>query len=62
MSPFKMSLAEFDFAIANDTELDTIKMKTLALPHVDATALQSFLDTRLILSFHGRRSGPHKPS
>jgi hypothetical protein len=58
---FQDELADLDFAIANDTELDLIRLKTLALPNVGPTALKSFLDQRLILSFHGQRSRSHQP-
>ena len=58
---FEDELAEMDFAIANDPDLDLIELKTLALPNVSGEALRSFLDERLILSYHhGKRSRPHK--
>ena len=58
---FQDKLAELDFRIANDSELDTIKLKTLALPNVGIPALRSFLDQRLVFSFHGKRSGSPQP-
>jgi hypothetical protein len=48
---FQDELAELDFDIANDPDLDLIKLKTLALPNVSGEALRSFLDERLILSY-----------
>lgn len=59
---FQDDLAELDFSLANDTELNEVRLKTLALPNVGASALRSFLDQRLVLSFHGQRSRSHKPS
>ncbi len=59
---FQDHLAELDFSIANDSELDEIKLKTLALPNVGVSALRSFLDQRLVLSFHGQRIRSHSPS
>lgn len=56
---FQDDLAEIDFEIANDRDLDLIKMQTLALPHVAGEALLSFLDDRLILSYHGDRARSH---
>lgn len=59
---FEDELSELDFEIANDRDLDLIRLKTLALPNVSDSALRSFLDERLILSYsHGQRSGSHKP-
>ena len=48
---FQDDLADLDVNIANDPDLDILKMKTLALPHVTGEALRSFLDTRLVLSY-----------
>src|SRR6185312_8519795 len=42
-------LAELDFTIANDTDLDLIKLKTLLLPNVSGDGLWSFLDKRLLI-------------
>jgi hypothetical protein len=57
---FQDDLADVDIEIANDSELDLIELKTLALPNVSADALRSFLDERLTLSYNdGERSGSH---
>lgn len=56
---FQDDLAEFDFNLANDADLDLMKLQTLALPNVTGDALVSFLDERLVLSYHGDRTGPH---
>jgi hypothetical protein len=60
---FQDELADLDFAIANDPDLEQVALKTLALPHVTGDSLRSFLDTRLVFSFphHGERTGPHQP-
>ena len=53
------SLLELDFQLANDPDFDLIHLNTLALPSVSNDALRSFLDERLVLSYHGNRSRPH---
>ncbi len=52
---FQDDLAELDFAVANDPDLNLIDLKTLALPNVTGEAVRSFLDDRLLFSFphHG---------
>lgn len=47
------ALAELDFGISNDPDLELVKLKTLALPNVTGAALESFLDKRLLLVYHG---------
>ena len=54
-------LADFDFDIANDPDLDLIRLKTLALPNVAGESLRSFLDERLVLVYHGDGKRPHQP-
>jgi len=48
-------LAELDFAIAQDADLDLIRLRTVTLPPVDTDALGSFLDPRMVLQYqHGK--------
>jgi hypothetical protein len=54
-------LADFDFDIANDPDLDLVRLKTLALPNVAGESLRSFLDERLVLVYHGDGKRPHQP-
>lgn len=56
---FEDSLAELDFDIANDTDLELVKLKTLALPQVSEEAVRSFLDERLMLSYQ-HQDAPQK--
>ncbi len=56
---FQDDLADLDVDIANDPDLDLIKLKTLALPIVGGEALRSFLDERLVLVYHGNGRRPH---
>lgn len=53
-------LADLDFDVANDPDLNLIKLKTLALPNVSGAPLSSFLDERLVLVYHGDGKRPHK--
>lgn len=56
---FQDDLADVDCDIANDPDLDLIKLKTLALPIVGGEALRSFLDERLVLVYYGNGRRPH---
>jgi hypothetical protein len=48
-------LAELDFAVAQDTDLDLVRLRTVMLPPVDSDALGSFVDTRMVLQYqHGK--------
>lgn len=53
------ALADLDFEVANDADLNLVKLKTLALPNVGGQALRSFLDERLVLEYHGGGTRPH---
>jgi hypothetical protein len=60
---FQDELADLDIALANDTDLNLIRLKTLALPNVGGDSLRSFLDERLMFEFqHGGRSRSHRQS
>jgi hypothetical protein len=49
------ALADLDFVIAQDTDLDLIRLRTVMLPLVDNDALGSFLDPRMVLQYqHGK--------
>ncbi len=54
-------LADLDIEVANDGDLDLIKMSTLALPNVGEPSILSFLDKRLILTYStdGKSRIPH---
>ena len=49
------ALADLDFSIAQDTDLDLVRLRTVMLPLVDNDALKSFVDPRMILQYqHGK--------
>lgn len=56
---FEDALSDLDFDIANDADLELVKLKTLALPRVSEEAVRSFLDERLMLSYQ-HRDAPQK--
>jgi hypothetical protein len=58
---FQDDLADLDIEIANDGDLDLIHVSTLALPDVDKSAVYSFLDKRLVLTY-GERNRPRQLS
>jgi hypothetical protein len=45
------NLAELDHAIAQDTDLDLIRLRTVILPPVDNDSLASFVDSRMVLQY-----------
>jgi len=59
---FQDDLADLDFDIANDTDLNLVRLKTLALPNVTGESLRSFLDERLVLVYHGDGKRSHSLS
>ena len=50
------SLSDLDLSIANDPDLDLIRMNTLVLPPASDESLNSFFDQRFLLVFGGRRT------
>lgn len=44
-------LAELDYAIAQDIDLDLIRLRTVVLPPVDNDSLGSFVDPRMVLQY-----------
>ena len=46
------SLSEFDLRIANDPDLDEIRLEVMALPSVGASALEAFLHRDFRISFN----------
>lgn len=48
------SISELDFDIANDPDLDVVRMNALILPPASREALRSFFDDRLLLVYHGQ--------
>ena len=51
---FDDELSQLDHDLANDSDLDLIKMNTLSLPPISNTALNQFLDPRFVVRFeHG---------
>jgi hypothetical protein len=57
-SSFEDELSELDFQIANDPDLDLIKLDVIALPPTSDEALSSFLDPEFMVSYpaHGHGS------
>ena len=53
------ALSDLGVRIANDPDLDLIKLSARALPSVSDEALQSFLDTSLMIEFNGERTRAH---
>ena len=51
---FEDSLSDLDFGIANDTDLDLIKIDAIALPPTSETALRSFLDPEFTCEYVGQ--------
>jgi hypothetical protein len=58
---FEDSLSEVDYQIANDADLNLIKMDAVGLPLASDNAVSSFLDPNFTLEYvgHGDRSRPH---
>ncbi len=47
-------LSELSYRIANDSDLDMIKLNARALPLADREDISSFLDEEFIIPFHGK--------
>jgi len=57
---FEDALSEIDFQIANDPDLDLIKMDAIALPSASESAVSAFLDPDFVLEYdHAKRNGSH---
>ena len=57
---FEDQISAVDFLIANDPDLDLIKMDAIGLPMASESAVSSFLDPGFVLQFdHGDGSGSH---
>lgn len=50
------ALSDLSVEIANDPDLDLIKLAARALPKVSDEELQSFLDPSFTIPFHGKRT------
>jgi len=50
------AVSDLDFEIANDPDLDAVKMNAIVLPPASPEAISSFLDKRFLLEFRGRRA------
>ncbi len=48
---FEDSLSDLDFTIANDVDLDLVKIDTIALPPASRESLNSFLDSEFLLEY-----------
>ncbi len=48
------AVSNLDIQIANDADLDVVRMNAIVLPPVSPEAISSFLDKRFILTFRGR--------
>jgi hypothetical protein len=61
---FEDNLSDFDYQIANDPDLDLIKMDAIALPNASIGAVFSFIDQDFVLEYvhHGNRGRPHSAS
>jgi hypothetical protein len=53
---FDDSLSGLDLEIANDPDLDRIRLDTLALPPAGDESLSSFLDRSMTLAYRGKRT------
>lgn len=60
---FEDAVSELDFRIANDPDLDLIKMDVIALPLATDSAVSSFVDPEFAFEYvgNGNGSGPHSP-
>ena len=58
---FEDALSALDFQIANDLDLDLVKMDAIGLPLASVEAVRSFLDQGFTLEYigHGDRSESH---
>lgn len=54
------ALSDLGIAIANDPDLDMIKLSARALPLVPEESFRSFLDDSFAIEFHGERARPHR--
>lgn len=58
---FEDALSALDLAVANDPDLNLIKLNTVALPAASQDAVSSFLDPEFLFIYqHADRSGPHR--
>lgn len=54
---FQDEISNLEFSIAHDADLSLIKMRTVLLPPVGQDDMRSFLDERMILTYHhGQRT------
>lgn len=53
--PFEEALAQLELDIARDSDLALVRVSTTCLPSVSDEALRSFVDERLLLTYHGNR-------
>lgn len=56
------SLADLDVEIANDSALDLVGVRTLALPLASRKSVMSFLDKQFLVRYHGKRKRAHRSS
>lgn len=49
------AVSNIDFEIANDPDLDVVRMNAIVLPPASSTAISSFIDPRFQLQYRGRR-------
>ena len=61
---FEDNLSNLDYQIANDPDLDLIKMDAIALPLASEDAIYSFIDQDFVLEYahHGEASRSHSTS
>lgn len=59
---FEDELSELDLAIANDADLGLIRLSSIALPMSSDEAIESFLNSDVVLEYiHGASDRPHSP-
>lgn len=59
---FEDALSALDLAIAQDVDMDLIRMHSIALPHSSEVAIRSFLHPNVALEFvHGGGVRPYSP-
>lgn len=56
------ALSDLGAEIANDPDLDLIRISARALPLASGESIQSFLDPSFTIEFNGERTRPHRAS
>lgn len=56
---FEDALSSLDFSVANDPDLDKIKMDAITLPPASESAISSFLAPDFAIEYNGNKSESH---